>query len=382
MKVIKGLLGLTIALSTLSGCQLMDRANGEGKTVIVYDNVTSQSTMADAEVAVSQAEQVTLKERVTYGQLLKISNEGLLYTKENSLFKSDSSNENNSMLAELQAKQLSKDGTKALSIMNSEAFVYDFSTEKTVKVATINNTDGDVTFADPQGKYITYYDFNTSHYVFVDTETQERVTLNYKELFNLENSSFGSPKIYNGAIYFSFYNQKEGQAIYRLSLDSKKDVVLSFPHEQDGIGQFELLNDHTLIFNGVYHNEPGIFLYDIANEEINKLVSGGRDSEGTWTPSYSVSPDGSKLLFDTVVYENDKHLNNVYIATLEENKLLRSIRLMEKVETPAVIQVLAHWDETSSAFYIPMSTNDQPGYSDKEIDFISIYEIDKIKVEE
>ncbi|RXI98616.1 hypothetical protein DS745_20080 [Anaerobacillus alkaliphilus] len=381
MKIVTGILGITIALSTLSGCQLMDRVNSEGKTVIVYDNVASQSTMADAEVAVSQAVQVALREKVTYGELLKITKDELLITKENWLYQSNLSNEKTSKITDLQAKQLSKDGTKVLSVMNNEAIVYNFKTEESVRIATSTNAVGDITFADPSGKYITYYDFNTSHYVFVDTETQEKTTLNYKELFNLENSSFGSPKMYDGALYFSFYNQKEGNAIYRLSLDSKKDLVLSFPHEQDSIWQFELLNEDILIFNGVYNNEPGIFLYDIANEEVNKVVSGGRDSEGTWTPSYSVSPDGTKLLFDTIVYENDEHLNNVYIATLEGNQLLRSIRIMEKVETPAVIQVLAHWDEDSNAFYIPMSTNNQPGYSDKEIDFISIYEIDKIKVE-
>lgn len=46
-----------------------------------------------------------------------------------------------------------------------------------------------------------------------------------------------------------------------------------------------------------------------------------------------------------------------------------------------MIKLLAHWDEDSSTFYLRRSNGNEVGYDDLEIEYISVYQLDKIQTE-
>ncbi|QOR67858.1 hypothetical protein IM538_06915 [Cytobacillus suaedae] len=205
------------------------------------------------------------------------------------------------------------------------------------------------------------------------------------KLFTLKDFMIKEGKIHNDFVYLLINELKEGDALYRLTADNKKELVLPIEHKEDRIARFEIINDNLLVFNGTYNEESGIFIYNMEEKIVNKVVSGGTDSEGTWTPFFSISPDGTKMLFDESVIEGKYSHNNVYIANIEGNRLSGSIRIIEKAQLPAVIAILAHWKDDSSAFYIPnprpLNAGYMGGYSEEYIKQLSVYEINQIKSE-
>ncbi|HYK71657.1 MAG TPA: hypothetical protein VEV44_00790 [Pseudoneobacillus sp.] len=377
MKLVNGLIGATLVV-TLTGCNLIGTAQGKVKTVVIDDDVALHSTMDDTDVAISKSERIALSEKITYDNLLRINNDEMFYTKDHSFYKTDISNQKQTLLKELSVREVSRDASRALIMNNDGVFVYNLESDKIVKVS--QPMDSDFSFADPKGKYISFHNFDKSNYVFINTTTLKKTELNYKKLFNLKDVSLSNAIAYNDLFYISSQSPKDGYAIYKLSTDHQKELVLQLPHQNDHIAYFEFLNDQTIIFNGSYNEESGIFIYDLEKQVVTKVVSGGVDSEGTWTPFYSISPDGTKILFDTVVHEDDKFFNNIYLANIEGNKLSKSIQIIEKAQLPAVISLMAHWSEDSSTFYIPGSNKGTTVYSNEAIDFISIYVLDKIKV--
>ncbi|MHC0039671.1 hypothetical protein [Pseudoneobacillus sp. C159] len=374
MNITKGIIGLSLAVVTLTGCGVV---HGQDKTVIVSDNVAVRSSMDDAEVAVSKPLEINLKERMTYRELLGISNDQIYFTKNEGLFKTDLTSGKSVYIHDMPIKELSKDGSRALSVNSQGIFVYDVEGDKSIKLA--GPTDYDVTFADPKGEYISYFDFNRSSYVFIHTSSTETKEVAMAKLFTLKDFSFNKASIRNNAIYLSVHQPKEGNAIYKITPDNKKELVLSLPHKEDQIARFDIIHDNLLVFNGTYNEESGIFFYRMDKQVIHKVVSGGKTSEGIWTPFYSISPDGSRMLFDESAPEGGKFYTNVYIANIEANQLTRSIRIIEKAELPAVIDLLAYWKGDSSAFYIPRSKKSISGYSDEIIEYLSKFEIDQIK---
>ncbi|MEB1808499.1 MAG: DUF5050 domain-containing protein [Bacillaceae bacterium] len=382
MKVVKGILGVTLAVSVLAGCNTQGNVQGEGKTVIVSEDVVLESIISDAKVAVSQPEQITLKERITYGELLKIDNEKLYYTRENALFSTNIDGANPTLIEDIAAKQLSRNGKKAISVENNSAYVVTLETGKKKKIAELEENHGDVSFADPDGEYLSYYEFTDSNLVLINTDTTEKTLYDFNQLFNSpRNFSFHSGTIHNQDVYLATHIQDEGSALYKLSADNQVEKVITLKNINDNIFDFEFLHDDLLVFNGIYDEEPGIFFYDLNKKAVTKVVSGGTSSEGTWIPSYSISPDGTKLLFNTILHKGDQFLDNVFIASIENNQLSKSIQIIQNAELPAVIKLLAHWNEDSSAFYIPRSDSSEIGYGDLKIDYISVYELDKIETE-
>jgi hypothetical protein len=276
-------------------------------------------------------------------------------------------------------KEMSKNGSRALSVNSQGIFVYDVEADKSVKLT--GPTDHDVTFADPKGDYISYWDSIRLSYVFIHTSSLEKKEVAMGKLFNLRDFSINEASIHNHFIYLSVHQPKQGNAIYKITPANKKELVLSLPQKEDRIVRFDIINDNLLVFNGTYNEESGIFFYQMDKQVVNKVVSGGKTTEGTWTPFYSISPDGTKLLFDESAPEGSKFYTNVYIAHIESNQLTRSIRIIEKAELPAVIDLLAYWKVDSSAFYILRSSKLGNGYSDEKVEYLSKYEIDQIKSE-
>ncbi|MFV8828497.1 hypothetical protein [Alkalihalobacterium sp. APHAB7] len=158
MKVVQGILGVTLAVSVLAGCNTQGNVQGEGTTVIVSEDVILESIISDAKVAVSQPEQITLKENITYGELLKIEGEKLYYTKENSLFSTSIDGTNSTLIEQISAQQLSRNGKKALSVENNSAYVVTLETGKKKKVAELDENYG--MLASLTQKEIIYFTMN------------------------------------------------------------------------------------------------------------------------------------------------------------------------------------------------------------------------------
>lgn len=73
-------------------------------------------------------------------------------------------------------------------------------------------------------------------------------------------------KVYQDKVYVAAHNKKDGYGIYEVSLDGQKKTIVQFPSKKqssDTLAGFDLINGgKTVIFNGTYDGEPGIFFYD------------------------------------------------------------------------------------------------------------------------
>ncbi|OIJ21514.1 hypothetical protein BKP45_01730 [Anaerobacillus alkalidiazotrophicus] len=382
MKLVKGVLGATMAAMLLTGCNSLGIVQGEGNTVVVSEDVVLESIITDAKVAVSQPEQISLDQKINHRELLKIDENQILYMKDNSLYSTNLNHSSPNLIKELPVRELSNDGRKALSVENGTISIYNIETGETAEFTDLDESIDGISFADPKGNYISYYSFESSRLVIIDTNTAVKTLIDLNDLFNNPtNFSFSGSVIHNDDIYLRTHIQGEGSAIYKIKPDHSVEKIVSTKELNDNIFDFEFVNDDLLVFNGIINKEPGIFLYDIPNQEANKVVSGGTSSEGTWIPSYSISPDGSKMLFNTILHKGDEFLDNVFIATIENNNLSRSIQIIQNAHLPAVIKILAHWSNNSSAFFIPRTSQDITGYDELTIEYISVYKLDKIETE-
>jgi hypothetical protein len=373
MNVAKGILSLSLAVAALTGCAT---AHSQDKTVVISDNVAIKSSMDDAEVAISKPQDITLTESVTYSEMLGIHNDQLYFNRKDGLAKTSLTTGQTFQVKGRPFQEMSKDGRRAFYVDDAGIYVYHVDTDKIVRVA--DSTTNSVTFADPKGEYIAYFDSTDLSYVFIHTVTFEKKKVDMQVQFPVSVYSIAGGTVYKDKIYMSFQHPEEGTAIYKLSAN-QKELILSFPHKEDRMVQFHIINDQLLVFNGTYNEESGIFFYEIDKQVVQKVVSGGKTTEGIWLPFYSISPDGTKILFDESAPEDGHFYTNVYLANIAGNQLSKSIRIIERAQFPAVISMLAHWKADSSAFYIPKSKQLGEGYSNETITHLSKYEIDKIK---
>lgn len=86
--------------------------------------------------------------------------------------------------------------------------------------------------------------------------------------------------------------------------------------------------------------------------EDTLLVAGGQDEEGIWTPSYKLSPDKTKILFDTPVQVGEEYKTNVYAAEIKGGTLNNATRLIENGDLFAVISLAGAWSDDSKTAYI------------------------------
>lgn len=364
---------ITLAAS-IAGCAFKGWSARADSTVILSQDVLRQSTLEDRTVKMPQSREISLQQPTEYGDIMAIDGQHILYRKDHALYTMDMNGTNPQLLAKLDASEASRDGKKVMCLEKDQYFVYDLKSKSKTPLIKKQNQDGEPYFVDEKGEYVSYFDFKHSNLNIIDTRTSETHALDFKKLFTLENFMLEDVKVYQDRVYVAAHTKKDGYGIYELSFDGHKKAIVKYPPEKqdsDTLAGFDLIcGGKTVIFNGTYDDESGIFFYDVDKKSLTKVISGGSDKEGQWTPFYSLSPDGTKIVFENILRDKNSVKSDIYVADITDGGLSQAIRIMENANMPAVISLMAHWSDDSSKLYIKMpSSQDGSGPIDKIKEF-------------
>lgn len=349
---LQGLTILTLASIVAAGCSLTGKADMQ-KTVTINENVQLESSLADSSLAVAHEKTIPLPIKADYtgfqgNKIYYNQNDGTHLINAETLVKSK--------LADKPFFALSENGNRALSFFDEKIYVLDFETN-TEKL--IGHGDGTETylyyFADAEGKEVIHVNSSEGLTVQVfDVDSSEVATWDLTDQFELNGFTLTSIKRDADGIYVAADSLENGYGLYHLDPEGKIKTISSLENIES-LDTYDFIEPTKIIFNDIYKGKSGIFIMDLLTSEVTQLVAGGKDEEGIWIPFYKLSPDHSKILFDTPVQVGKEYKTNVYMAELVNNQLANTVRIMENADLYAVISSTGFWSPDSKTAYISTS---------------------------
>ncbi|MGM7681154.1 hypothetical protein ACSVDA_03270 [Cytobacillus sp. Hm23] len=361
---LKGFLVLVLISIFSVGCSLQGTAQetitDHEQIVIINDDVQLESALADSTLDVTRQQNIEVEEELNYDWFRGSK----FYYYDKGLFKTlATTTKQEKSITDQEIIALSKDGNRALSYKGEDIYVHNLinGEKKFLKKKTPENAY----FADSEGDSVidVIFDFDNSilEVNLIHVESNETVTWDASKSFTLEGFSANSIKKAPDGIYVDGNSLKEGPGIFKINKDGEVTPVLSLPNSPDHISNYDFLQNDRMIFDGIYEGKSGVFILDQKTNHVELLVAGGKSSEGIWTPSYNISPDEQKIMFDTPVQIGDEFKTNVYMAELQNDKLTNTTRIMENADLYAVISKSGYWSEDSNIAFIATVDKENEG---------------------
>ncbi|MFD2442519.1 hypothetical protein ACFSO7_00670 [Bacillus sp. CGMCC 1.16607] len=359
----QGLAVLTLAGIVATGCSLTGKADMQ-KTVTINENVQLESSLADSSLAVAHEKTVKLPVKADYtgfhGDKIYFNQKGGSY-----LINTETLDE--SKLADKSFFAISENGNRALSLVDDKIYILDFET-KTEKIIGHGTETYLYYFADAAGKEVIHMENDKKLSVnVIDVDSSEVTTWDLTKKFEVNNFNLTSIKRDTNGIYISASSLENGYGLYHLDTNGEMKTVSTLD-KINSLDHYDFISPTKIIFNDIYKGKSGIFIIDLQSNEVTQIVAGGEDEEGIWVPFYKLSPDHSKILFDTPVQVGDKYKTNVYMAELVNNQLENTVRIMENADLYAVISTTGFWSSDSKIAYISTS---KPG--NESIDTVEVF---------
>jgi hypothetical protein len=155
----------------------------------------------------------------------------------------------------------------------------------------------------------------------------------------------------DNGIYVTGENQDGEYGLYQI-LDGDEIKPVTRLDNSLMVDSYDFLSPTSIIFSGEVNQQTGIYIKDLTKDEAKLLVAGGEDEEGRWTPTFKLSPDKRKILFDTPVQVGEEYKTNVYVAEITEEELVNTARLIENGDLFAVISLSGNWSADSKTAYV------------------------------
>lgn len=334
-----------VALASLvvAGCSVQGSAETP-ETIVINEDVQLESSLADSSLDVSRQQDIEVGRKIAYKGSIRESNDKKMYFNENGKLHSlDLRTGEEQQLAEREAFDVSENSNWAMSYEEGEISIHNLKNGKMQLLG--NGSPEDPTFI---GDKAAYFDYNAQQLIEMSMEKDETAAW---DLSNYPDATIFSIKKVGDDVYLAARDE-EGFSIHRLGNQGEITSVVNFEGKGTSFSEFDILQNGSVIFNGDYGGKTGIFYWDKETNDMQLLVSGGKDKEGIWTPFYKLSPDESKILFDTPVQIEDDFKTNVYMAELVDGQLTNSVRIMENADLYSVITYSGHWSEDSKTAYI------------------------------
>lgn len=342
---------LVAAMSLLAGgCSMPGEAKTQGTTVVINDDVKLESTLADGSLDVERQPDIEVVKRISHAPFDQPINKDVVTYNENGLLYSlDLSQGTEKKVADREAFMVSENGKWALSYDNKAQEVYAHNLLNGDKKLLENAGPDEILFVDED---IFYYHYKKEMIVRFDPEINQSQTWG---MSRFQDYVLNYIEKENDVYYIVASSEKDGYGIYRLQEDGTIENVFSFQGEGKEMSNFSRLQDGSFLFEGMIDSELGIFYWDKQTKNVKKLLAGGEDEEGKWNSTYKLSPDESKILYDTPVQVGGEYRSNVYMAELVDGKLVNSTRIMENVDKYGVISYSGGWSADSKTAYVKTS---------------------------
>lgn len=332
---------VALASFVVAGCS----AQGSAETVVINDNVQLESSLADSSLDVSRQQDIEVARKITYSGI-SVKNYGKqIYFNEKGKFHSlDVETGEERELAEREVMDISDNGNWAISYVDRE--IYSHNLKNGEMQLLWNGSPEDSTFL---GDEVAYFDYSTQ---LLSVKNMEKGETASWDLSHYPDATISSIQRHGDDVYLAARSEEDGFGIHRLGSKGKITTVVNLDGKDTSSIQFDILQNSSIIFSGHYKGKTGIYYWDEKKNDVQLLVAGGESSEGIWGPSYNLSPDESKILFDTPVQIKDDFKTNVYMAELVDGQLNNSVRIMENANLYSVITYSGDWSEDSKTAYI------------------------------
>ncbi|WP_053363507.1 hypothetical protein [Bacillus sp. FJAT-27251] len=349
-KITIALLSLALA-GMVTGCSQSSEAQME-RTITINSNVQLESSLADSTLPIEH-HSIPLPE----GLSAEASYAGFLGQKfylnsDDGIYLFDAESENYGKVMDGDFYEVSKNGKHALTSIEDVSYVIDLETGEKTKISATHLKEM-VSFANDEGTEVFHiYEGDNEDFVFelINVENKAKKSWSTTDQLAQNNLMMAAKKADNG-IYVTGENSDGAYGLYQILDGNEVKQVATFDNGLM-VDSFDFLSSKSIIFSGSVNDQTGIYIKDLNNKEAKLLVAGGEDEEGKWTPSYKLSPDKKKILFDTPVQVGEEYKTNVYVAEIDGEQLTNTARLIENGDLYAVISLSGNWSADSKTTYI------------------------------
>lgn len=353
---------VTVMTLLIGGCSM---PGNKEEAIVINEDVKSDSALADGRLLVESKPDVEVFERIVQEPSDQpVTDETITYNKDGALYSMDLSEKTTEEVAVREAFAVSENGKWALSFENEEGELYAHNLENGEMKKLEDASPDDTQFLDND---VFYRYFKTQTIARVNLETDERDTWDMGEF---ENYSLAYMAKDQDRLYITAESEKEGYGVYELLEEGAMQLVFGLKGTENEISDFSILPDGSVLFQGTMAEKDGIFLRDHQTGDVTKLLSGGEDQEGKWINFYKLSPDKSKILYDMPVQVGEAYKSDIYVAKLEDGRLVDDTRIMENTELYKAISFSGGWSADSKMIYV--KTADTP---DEYVGRIAVFEV-------
>lgn len=340
-----------MALATVltAGCSIQGNAQS-GKNIVIEEDVQLESALSDSSLEVQRLNDIEIEDDIpNTGFYQGDGGETIYYNENGELHTYKISTKEKRKLLEGENIVVSKNGKKAMILPSKgkEAVVHNFTNGKIDKIKIVSPWD--TFFIDEKGNEIASFDVNANKLQIIQVDSKETKEWDVSEF---DTYSLTSTTKAENDYYISARSKADGlYGVFKLSDQQTIEKVFSVP-DKDQISTIHILKNNNIIFEAMSKEQSGIYLFNQENNEVQQLIAGGKDDEGIWTPSFILSPDESKIMFNTPVKHEGTYKMNVYMGELINGKLENTVRILENANLYAVISITGHWSKDSKTAYI------------------------------
>lgn len=371
MRKIQGFTMLAFVTVFAAGYAIQSKADTE-KTVTITEDVRLESSLSDSAIGVSHEGtipiEIPVSEASNYTGFL---GNQIIFNKDGATNRVSIPELEKSEIAAREFNEVSENGKRAISRDGAQVYVVDFESGTEKEIGTDAEMD-EYYFADAEGNEVIHIS-HTSPKIqvqIIEVDTLEIASWDLTRQFEIDGLVLSNIQRDTNGIYVTGTSVERGFGLYHLNHDGEMKTVSTLPDVEMGLESYEFIEPNKIIFSDAYRGKTGIYLMDLLSNEVTQLVAGGEDEEGIWTPSYKLSPDKEKLLFDTPVQVGDGYKTNIYMAEIIDGKLANEVQIMGNADLYAIIKMAGAWSADSKTAYVGTTTSE-----DKFIDEVEIFTI-------
>lgn len=348
-------------IAVIGGCSLAEAGTHQSTSYVLSEDVRAElSTM---ETPLLDGKLLPLDEELNYEDILSIQDGRMLYNGNDGFYSvaiEDTENRKPVRLLEEPVTEVSQNGKKALYDSGSSTYILDIATGESKEILDKSHglynalMDEDQLmlnrFADAEGRYAA---FSTEVGVLYIVDSVEARVYEIRLGDVLDAQTYGYEhdlQVTDGTLYMKIGVGNGAQSsLYKINLE-RLQLQRMVAGEEYSIGGFHALSNGSILFDGQYKDEDGIYIYDPATEKFTTVISKPDADPGRYTYAFSISPDENRILIHDVVDEDE-----ISSAEFKEGQLQNKRTVMKGYPLHALIWLLAHWTPDESSFYVSLA---------------------------
>jgi hypothetical protein len=371
--------GMIAGMVVIGGCSIAEAGAPRTASYVLSEDVRAE--LGKMEAPLLDGKLLPLDEELSYEDILSIQDGRMLYNGNEGFYSAgleDDEDRKPVKLLEEPVNDVALNGKKALYDSGSSAYILDIATGESKEIldksrepyqALLSKDQMINRFADAEGRYAA---FSTEVGVLylVDSVEANVYEVRLEEVLDAQSYSYEHElQVADGTLYMKIGVGSGAQSsLYKIDLESLRSEKI-IVGEQYSIWSFHTLSNGSILFDGQYKDEDGIYIYDPATEKFTTVLSKPDADRGRYTYAFSLSPDENRILIHNVVDKDE-----ISSAELKDGQLLNKITVMKGYPLPAVIWLLACWDPNESSFYVKLAYEGEasPGKIGSIVKFKSI----------